>query len=290
MAMHWIEGLFEVMKAPINRIIPFSNVDGPGNRMAIFFQRCPFKCLYCHNPETINDCINCGICVDGCPTNALMLEDGKVIWNKEKCVGCDQCISICPNLASPKITYYSVEELIEKIRFEKDFISGITVSGGECMEHATFLHELFKEVKKLGITCFIDSNGFYEFKDYPELCDLMDMVMLDVKAYDLEDHLSLCYQSNEHVLNNLAYLQTINKLYEVRTVMLPNNHELNERTLRGVIAKLDPNIRYKLIKYRPFGVRKEGLAKIGNVITSDEEIEKLASLAKKMGHKNIVVI
>ena len=279
-----------MMKAPINRIIPFSNVDGPGNRMAIFFQRCAFKCLYCHNPETINDCINCGICVDSCPAEALMIENGKVIWYKKKCVGCGQCINVCPNLASPKITYYSVEQLVEKIKYVKDFISGITVSGGECMEHADFLCELFKEVKKMGITCFIDSNGFYEFKDYPELCKFMDMVMLDVKAYDLNDHLSLCAQSNEHVLNNLAYLQTINKLYEVRTVMLPNNHELNERTLRGVIAKLDPNIRYKLIKYRPFGVRKEGLAKIGNAITSDEEIEKLASLAKKMGHKNIVVI
>ena len=279
-----------MMKAPINRIIPFSNVDGPGNRMAIFFQRCPFKCLYCHNPETINDCINCGICVDGCPTKALMIENGKVIWYKEKCVGCDQCINVCPILASPKITYYSVEQLVEKIKYVKDFISGITVSGGECMEHADFLCELFKEVKKMGITCFIDSNGFYEFKDYPELCKFMDMVMLDVKAYDLNDHLSLCAQSNEHVLNNLKYLQDIGKLYEVRTVMLPNNPELNEKTLRGVIDNLDPNIRYKLIKYRPFGVRKEGLTKLGNNITTDEEIERVVLIAKKLGHKNIVII
>ena len=279
-----------MMKAPINRIIPFSNVDGPGNRMAIFFQRCPFKCLYCHNPETINDCINCGICVDSCPAKALMIENGKVIWYKKKCVGCDQCINVCPNLASPKITYYSVEQLVEKIKYVKDFISGITVSGGECMEHADFLCELFKEVKKMGITCFIDSNGFYEFKDYPELCKFMDMVMLDVKAYDLNDHLSLCAQSNEHVLNNLKYLQDIGKLYEVRTVMLPNNPELNEKTLRGVIDNLDPNIRYKLIKYRPFGVRKEGLTKLGDNITADEEIERLVSIAKKLGHKNIVII
>lgn len=37
--------------ALINKIIPFSCVDGPGNRMVIFFQGCNFKCLYCHNPE-----------------------------------------------------------------------------------------------------------------------------------------------------------------------------------------------------------------------------------------------
>ena len=40
------------MKAVINRIIPFSSVDGPGNRTAIFLQGCNINCKYCHNPET----------------------------------------------------------------------------------------------------------------------------------------------------------------------------------------------------------------------------------------------
>ena len=40
------------MKARVNKIIPFSSVDGPGNRTAIFLQGCNINCLYCHNPET----------------------------------------------------------------------------------------------------------------------------------------------------------------------------------------------------------------------------------------------
>lgn len=290
MATHWTAGSLKIMKAPINRIIPFSNVDGPGNRMAIFFQRCPFKCLYCHNPETINDCINCGICVQNCPVAALKMNDGKVVWLEDKCVGCDTCLKVCPNLSTPKIHRYTVEELYEKIAFEKDFISGITVSGGECMEHVPFLIELFKETKKLGKTCFVDSNGHHLFAEHPQLCEAMDMVMLDVKAYDGADHQALCAQDNQNVLKNLRYLQDIGKLYEVRTVMLPDDPQLNERTLKGVIANLDPNIRYKLIKYRPFGVRKEGLAKLGDKITADEEIERLYDIAIKLGHKNIVII
>jgi pyruvate formate lyase activating enzyme len=47
-------------RAPVNKIIPFSNVDGPGNRTSIFFQGCPFNCLFCHNPETIHLCVSCG--------------------------------------------------------------------------------------------------------------------------------------------------------------------------------------------------------------------------------------
>lgn len=278
------------MSAVINRIIEFSNVDGPGNRMTIFFQNCPFKCLYCHNPETINYCINCGDCINTCPVNALTMVDGKVVWNEDVCVNCDTCLKTCKHLSSPKVKVVSVEDVMGKILKIKDFINGITVSGGECMSHVDFLKALFKEVRKLGLTCFVDSNGAYLFENYPELVEVMDYVMLDVKAFDKDKHKWLCGVNNDAVLKNLAYLQKIDKLYEVRTVMLPNNPELNEETLRNVISHLNPDIRYKLIKYRPFGVREEGLEVLGNTITSDQEIERLVDIAKKLGHKNIIVV
>lgn len=104
-----------MLVAPVNRIIPFSNVDGPHNRCAIFFQSCPFHCLYCHNPETINYCINCGDCLKTCPVGALSFINNKVVWDKNKCVNCDTCIHTCKHLASPKITYMSVEEVLEII-------------------------------------------------------------------------------------------------------------------------------------------------------------------------------
>ncbi len=38
---------------PVHRIIPFSNVEGLGNRTSIFVQGCNLNCSYCHNSETI---------------------------------------------------------------------------------------------------------------------------------------------------------------------------------------------------------------------------------------------
>lgn len=278
------------MKAAINKIISFSNVDGPGNRCSIFFQSCPFRCLYCHNPETINMCINCGECVKTCPVNALQMVDGQVIWDKKGCVECDTCIKTCKHLASPKIDWMSVEDVIEHIKSIKPFIRGITVSGGECMNHADFLLELFKETKQLGLTCLIDSNGYYDFEDYPELISVCDGVMLDVKATSDDFHYFVTQQHNAMVLKNLRYLLSINKLEEVRTVILPEFEDENTKTVTDVSKIIQSQCRYKLLKYRYFGVRSAGVEVFGEGIVSHDELERCQKICESHGCMTSVII
>lgn len=276
--------------APINRIINFSNVDGPGNRMAIFFQTCPFRCLYCHNPETINACKNCGVCVSKCPVGALKQVDGRVIWDSSKCVSCDTCIHVCPNLSSPKVTMMSVDDLLNKIKEVKPFIRGITVSGGECTNFAPFLEKLFKEVKKLGLTCLIDSNGVHDLSKFESLIDISDGVMLDVKAIDSDFHQFITGKSNEIVLKNLHYLLNKNKLEEVRTVILPNYENQNINTVKEVSKIIGSKVRYKLLKYRYFGVREEGLSYFGRVIVDDDTLNKMKNIAFENGCNTAQII
>lgn len=277
-----------MIKGYVNKILPFSSVDGPGNRTVIFLQGCNFDCLYCHNPETINYCINCGICVYKCPYNALSIINNKVIWDEKYCKNCDLCIKTCPNSSSPKVKLMTVDEVIDFVRKMKPFISGVTISGGECTLQYNFVSEIFKETKEIGLTTFLDSNGYIPLKNLRLLVENMDMAMIDLKSFDRDEHLKLTGKDNETVIENVKYLAKINKLYEVRTVIVPDilDNYYNVDNISKLIASLNPNIRYKLIKYRPIGVR-EG---IYSYIPGDELMEKLFNIASKNGCKNIILI
>lgn len=277
------------MKAFINKILPFSSVDGPGNRSIIFFQGCNFDCLYCHNPETINMCNNCGLCVKSCNYGSLNLEYDKVKYDKDNCENCDCCIKTCKSNSSPKVMEKNVDELLGEILKYKGFISGITVSGGECTLQRDFLVELFKEIKKTNLSIFVDSNGSYDFSMDPEFTNLIDSVMLDIKSFEPSEHKMLTGMDNDLVLKNAKYLGAIKKLYEIRTVIVPDilDNEHNVDNISKLIASIDPNIRYKIIKYRPIGVRE---GKINSSSPSDEFMDKLKNIATNNGCKNILIV
>lgn len=250
----------EPLTAPINKILPYSVVDGPGNRVAIFFQRCNIHCAYCHNPETQNLCRNCGACVEECPGKALRMVNGRVCWAAEKCLGCDRCIQGCPNRASPKVTEMTPEQVFEKICESLPFIRGITVSGGECSLYPEFLEKLFLLTREKHLTALMDCNGTIDLSRYPGLMALCDGVMLDVKSWDPEVFSSLTGGSGKSVKKNLLWLSQQGKLEEVRIVCVPGRVDV-EDCIRGIADVLGQKetgkVLLKLIRFRHFGVRGE---------------------------------
>ena len=289
-AMPWIGGFSVMKKAPVNKIIWFSNVDGPGNRTAVFFQGCTFNCLFCHNPETIHLCSSCGACVSGCPSHALSLENGLVCWNPSLCVQCDACIRACPRDASPRVRWMTVEEVFSEVSRALPYIDGVTVSGGECTLYTDFLMDLFPLVRDQGKTCLLDSNGSFDFESSPEILSCSDGVMLDVKAVSSAWSEQLISAPPDRVLRNLDFLLSAGKLQEVRTVLFPDRPAETEETVRYVASRIQDACPYKLIRYRPFGVREKNQPLIGERITEESEAERCAVLARSLGAAKAFVV
>ena len=279
------------MYAVVNNIINFSNVDGPGNRMAIFFQGCNFRCTYCHNPETINFCNNCGECVQVCPVSALKTEDGIVKWDKKICVDCDECIKTCRFFSSPKTEKYTVADLIKEVEKVKIFIQGVTVSGGEATLNAHFITEFFKEVKKMKLSAFVDTNGGIDLslEKYRKFVEITDKFMLDIKAWDSEEHKELTGVNNDNVLKNLRFLLEKDKMFEVRTVVnsMINAEETIMKTAK--ILKDYPDVRYKIIAYRHFGVKEEFKEKL-LPLPNTGDLEKLKAKAEIIMKNEIILL
>ncbi len=109
-----------------------------------------------------------------------------------------------------------VSEIIDDLQSCLPFIEasggGITVSGGEPLLQISFLIELFKECKKLGIHTAIDtSGGCYSSSSLfqsqlKELMAYTDLVLLDLKHMDKEKHKKLTGLTNEHILQFAKYL------------------------------------------------------------------------------------
>lgn len=275
-------------QAPINNVIPFSLVDGPGARVSVFVQGCNIHCAYCHNPETQRLCVSCGACVEGCPVGALSVSEGRVRWDADACVKCDACIRTCEQHASPRVRWRTAADVFEQVASYKPFIRGVTCSGGECMLYPDFLRELFGLCRDAGLGRLIDSNGAIDFAEYPDLLELADGVMLDVKAWDDAWFVRLTGTDGTVVRKNLDFLSRQGKLEEVRVIVTEgyNDPEAAVSGIAGVLAERCGSTRLRLMRFRPFGVR-------GTMASapspSDARMAALEQQARDAGFGTVVV-
>ncbi|HEJ9414437.1 TPA: YjjW family glycine radical enzyme activase [Proteus mirabilis] len=249
--------------ASINKILPFSCVDGPGNRLAIFLQGCNLRCKNCHNPYTMGICDNCGDCIASCPQQALSLQNGVVSWNSHLCEQCDTCIQQCPRQSSPMTLTYTVDELIAITRKYAAFINGITVSGGESTLQLPFLIDYFKAVKEASdlqhLTCLIDSNGTLSLNGWQKIAPFMDGAMIDLKSWSEETHIYLTGRSNQRIKKSIKWLSEHNLLTEIRLLYIPEKTDYVENIdqLSYFINSLGKSVLVRINAFHNYGVYGE---------------------------------
>lgn len=168
----------------IHSLESFGTVDGPGIRYVVFMQGCPMRCLYCHNPDT---------------------------W--EFGTGREM----------------SVEDIMTEYEKCKEFLKngGITVTGGEPLAQIDFVTELFEEAKCRGVHTCLDTSGVTfnrketTIKKFDRLMKSTDIVMLDIKHIDSEEHKKLVGHDNANILDFANYLCEKAVELWVRHVVVP---------------------------------------------------------------------
>lgn len=257
------------LRAMVSRWLPFSCVDGPGNRLVLFLQGCNFRCPGCHNPHTMGLCDHCGDCVPGCPGRALAMQEGRVSWQAELCTHCDRCLDVCPRHASPKTRQMSVAEVLALLRRYGPLLTGVTVSGGEATTQLPFVIALFTAIKAAPdlarLTCLLDSNGSLGETGWQRLLPVLDGAMIDLKGWREPVHLALTGWGRELVLASLQLLAQAGKLAEVRLLLVPGRSDFLDATgaleeaLTTFLLSLGP-VPIRLNGFRHHGVRGEALS------------------------------
>lgn len=209
-------------KGYIHSLESFGSVDGPGVRFIIFTTGCAMRCQFCHNPDT---------------------------WEMSKG------------------TEYTADELLKRaVRYRSYWgeEGGITVSGGEPLLQIDFVTELFEKAHAMGIHTTLDTSGnpFTReepyFSKFKKLMEVTDLLLVDIKHIDDEQHKILTGQSNKNILDMARYLSDIKKPIWIRHVLVPERSDKDEYLykLREFIDTLDNVEKVEVLPYHTLGVYK----------------------------------
>ena len=272
--------------------------DGDGIRTCVFLKGCPLRCIWCHNPESLDKspslsfnkqkCSSCGKCPAVC--SARIIESGTLKIDRKKCVKCGKCVKICLNDANEiigkKMTTKEVfDEVIKDKMFYDTSGGGLTISGGEPSYQPDFTLELLRLSKDAGISLAIETCGIGSREFYEKVADLGATFLFDIKCINPVRHKKLTGADNSHIMANLKYLMDRDADIIIRLPLIPDCNDSDED-----IAKLSEFLnwnkgRYRyaeIMPYHTLGIGKS--EKLGTTATyihdsaNDDEISRWTSL------------
>jgi pyruvate formate lyase activating enzyme len=202
----------------------FSTKDGPGIRTTVFLKGCPLRCAWCSSPETWNSnpdlcfhiahCERCGACLQ-CPEAAIDLQSPERIA-RLRCTRCMLCVDLCPHGAlaavGRQVTVGDVvDEVVRDMPFYQDG-GGATLGGGEPLAQPEFLAALVATLRAAGVSVVLDTSGYGPSDVLEQLMPQLDLVLLDIKHMDPQQHRERTGVTNDLILDNARRIAPHHKL------------------------------------------------------------------------------
>lgn len=236
----------------IHSIETFGAVDGPGIRFVIFFQGCPMRCKYCHNPDTWEFSDGKEMSVD-----ELMKE----IRKYKHYFGEDGGVTVSGG--EPMVQIDFLTELFKALKKENIHT---------CIDTSGVLYNKSKDMNQK-----IDN-----------LLKLTDLVLLDLKHIDSTSHKELTGHDNQNILQFARYLDKINKTVWIRHVLVPtiNADTENLSRLRSFLDTLSNIQKIEVLPYHTLGEKKYEKLNIayplaGVPVPTKEQVEIANKILKK---------
>ncbi|MCI8281495.1 MAG: anaerobic ribonucleoside-triphosphate reductase activating protein [Lachnospiraceae bacterium] len=145
--------------------------------------------------------------------------------------GCNFRCPFCHNgnlVLSPNTTpVYGPDDVLTFLEKRKGILDGVCITGGEPTLQ-TELVPFLSEIKKLGLSIKLDTNG-YQPQILKELCQngLVDYVAMDIKGTP-EKYAKICGLSNmdvSRIVDSAAFLLGGSVAYEFRTTVTREFHQ-----------------------------------------------------------------
>ena len=230
----------------------FGSVDGPGLRSILFLTGCPFRCLYCHNPET------------------WQLKNGKEITSEE---AFQKLIKYRPYWGSDGGITISGGEPLSQL----DFLIELGTLAKQ--------NNISYVIDTAGGTFRIDEAYLQKFDKLLDVCTLF---LLDIKTADEKLHKKITGVDFENVDKLYHYLAKKNFPIWVRHVLVPgltSDHKQLIKTKNYLsqftnIKRIEvlPYHNLALEKYQKLGIK---YPLINTPLPSKEEIAYAKSILEK---------
>ena len=208
------------MIGKIHSFESFGAADGPGVRFIVFMHGCPFRCVYCHNPDTwAIEKPAMELTPQEVLSRALRFRD---YWGENG--------GITLSGGEPMMQADFAAELFELAHRE-----GVT-------------------------TCLDTAAGPFRRGDQmiERMIKATDTVLLDIKAFDPKLHRKITGADNSQVLDFARYLSEMGVPTWIRRVMVPGltDGEDDMRKTREFISLLDNVVKVELLPYHSMGEAK----------------------------------